>query len=144
MDLFWIQSTCQSSDGRGRNVRLKEATIRSTKKPWGNLYVLPNICVPITYFSQLFDDLASWRGEIKKAASNAVRAHYDLFPHKDSNLSKAETRDHVKQSATNLIKQSSFAHGSKDEEVCAHFFLSIHFIHLLEGPHGQLRSSSHP
>ena len=114
------------------------------KKAMGELVCIAKHLRANYLLSQLFNDLASWCGEIKKAASNAVHAHYDLFLHKDSNLSMAETCDHVKQSTINLIKQSSFAHGSKDEEVGTHFFLSIHFIHLLEGPHGQLQSSSHP
>ena len=95
-----------------------------------NWYVLSNIYALATHYSQLFDDLASWRGEIKKAASNAVRAHYDLFPSKDSNFPKVQTRNHVKEIATELIKKSSFAHGSKDEEVRVQFLsLPLDFIH---------------
>ena len=114
------------------------------KKAMGELVRIANIHALITHYFQLFDDLASWRGKIKKAASNAVRAHYDLFPPKDSNFSKAQTCNHVKLATSELIKKSAFAHGSKDEEVRTHspprFISSI----SLEGSHRQFRSSSHP
>ena len=82
----------------------------------------------VTHYSQLFDDLASSCGEIKKAASNAIHAHYDLFPSKDSNLLKAQTCNHVKEITTELIKKSLFAHSSNDEKVHVQF-LSLDFIH---------------
>ena len=82
----------------------------------------------VTHYSQLFDDLASSCGEIKKAASNAIHAHYDLFPSKDSNFLKAQTCNHVKEITTELIKKSLFAHSSNDEKVHVQF-LSLDFIH---------------
>ena len=101
-----------------------------TRKPWVNWYVLSNIYALATHYSQLFDDLASWQCKIKKAASNAVHAHYNLFPSKDSNFSKVQTCSYVKEIATELIKKSSFAHGSKDEEVRVQFLsLPLNFIH---------------
>ena len=80
-------------------------------------------------YSQLFNNLASWHGKIKKVASNTVHAHYDLFPPKDSNFSKAQTHYYVKQATAELVKKSTFVHSSKDVEV--HLFISpsIHFIH---------------
>ena len=95
-----------------------------------NWYVLSNIYALATHYSQLFDDLALWHGEIKKAASNAVCTHYDLFPSKDSNFSKVQTCSHMKEIATELVKKSSFAHSSKDKEVRVQFLslpLNIHY-----------------
>ena len=81
------------------------------------------VCTGITNFFQLFDDLASWRGELKKATSNVVRAHYELFPPQNANLTNVQVREYVKKAATELIMKSTFAHGNKDDEVCLFFFL---------------------
>ena len=52
-----------------------------------------------------------------------VRAHYELFPPQNNNLSGAQVREFVKQAAAELIMKSAFAHGSKDNEVCLFSFL---------------------
>lgn len=47
-----------------------------------------------------------------------MRAHYDLFPPRNSKMSKAATHRHTMAAADSLISQSVFAHGGRDDEVC--------------------------
>ena len=126
MDSFWIPSTWQSSDGRGRNDRLKQGSTQSTRKPWVNWYVLSNIYALATHYSQLFDDLASWRGEIKKAASNTVRP----FPFQGQQFFQGSNMQPRERNHHRTHQETSFAHGSKDEEVHVQFLsLPLDFIH---------------
>ena len=82
---------------------------------------------------QLYEDLASWRGELKKAAIGVVRSHYNLFPPEDSQLSKAETRVYVKKKVDSLIKKSAFAHGEKDDDVFTHLHDTKSLSHRFQG-----------
>jgi len=65
----------------------------------------------------LFQDLASWRGELKKAAANLVWAYYDISPPPGNYLSQVEMHRHMKRAAEDLIKKASFVHSGKDLEV---------------------------
>lgn len=96
---------------------------------------------------QLFDDLASWRGEFKKAAASLVRSRYDLFPPLGSRLSKTETRQHVKRAAEVLIKKSAFAHGGKDDEVLFYLPQTVHeftFDACFSGTYQQFWTCNNP
>ncbi|KAF8546483.1 hypothetical protein OG21DRAFT_1527798 [Imleria badia] len=64
----------------------------------------------------LFEDLASWRSEIKKAATAIVHTHYKLFLPRDNQLSAAKNHKFVKHTADDWMKKPSFAHGGKDDE----------------------------
>ncbi|KIJ60716.1 hypothetical protein HYDPIDRAFT_31937 [Hydnomerulius pinastri MD-312] len=88
------------------------------RKPALQGFITDAITMTITKWRReectLFEDLSSWCGEIRKAADQCVRTHYNLSPPNGSVLSKAQTCKFVQHAASTLIQKSAFAHGDKD------------------------------
>jgi hypothetical protein len=64
---------------------------------------------------QIWEDSASFRGELKKCAREVVRLLYDLFP--DAGKGKQSQMQHVKQAVDDLLRGGDFMHNGTDDEV---------------------------
>jgi len=115
----------------GWKKQLKRATIQSTRRLWGSLYVLPNVQTLVTNYSQLLDDLALWHGEIKKKWVAMQSVHITTF-------SLPRTATFWRPKPTNMwnkpllnSSRSLHLHMAVKMRRCEHtFFLLIYFILL--------------
>jgi hypothetical protein len=73
---------------------------------------------------QLWEDLSSFRGELKKAAQAKVCILYSLLPNREpgeGRMNEARYVDELKAAVLNVLEQSKFLHNGKDGNVCVSF-----------------------
>jgi hypothetical protein len=73
---------------------------------------------------QLWEDLSSFRGELKKAARAKVCLLYSLLPNRepgDGRTNDARYIDELKAAVQNILEDSKFLHNGKDRNVRTSF-----------------------
>jgi hypothetical protein len=75
---------------------------------------------------QLWEDLSSFRGELKKAARAKVCLLYSLLPNRepgDGRTNDARYVDELKAAVRDILEDSKFLHNGKDRNVCTSFHI---------------------
>ena len=83
---------------------------------YGKAGKLPISVLPRTNYTfhvKLLDDMSTWRGELKKMATNIARSFYNL----QSCPSKDDPVAYVERAAAELVKKSMFLRDGFDENV---------------------------
>ncbi|KAH7905388.1 hypothetical protein BJ138DRAFT_1118516 [Hygrophoropsis aurantiaca] len=78
----------------------------------------------------LFDDLGTFRSEVKKDARRVVKAKCPIFP--DDDEDPPDYDDYVRQSAANLLDGGLYLQGGKDENGRTDNFASVYLRDLVE------------
>jgi hypothetical protein len=66
---------------------------------------------------QIFEDIATFRGELKSAARKVVRNQYKIFPPNGAKLTPEQYHQHVKNAVAELIKDGQFHMNGADNQV---------------------------
>jgi Domain of unknown function (DUF6532) len=75
---------------------------------------------------QLWEDLSSFRGELKKTARAKVCLLYSLLPNRepgDGRTNDARYVDELKAAVQDILEDSKFLHNGKDRNVCTSFHI---------------------